>query len=70
MTRLFSVASVATTAGAITGAATGDAVMAWAMTVCNIAILIANTAIVIYRKFRDRDDDKKKGGKDDEENVE
>lgn len=70
MTRLSLVASVASTAGAITGAASGDAIMTWAMTICNIAILIANTAIAIYRKFRDRDEDKKKEGNDNEKNVE
>lgn len=59
MPRVSLVASAASTVVAITGAASGDAIMTWAMTICNIAILIANTVIAIYRKFRDRDDDKK-----------
>ena len=33
--------------------------MAWAMTIANVLILLSNTFIDIYRKWRDRDKDLK-----------
>ena len=52
--------SVLATAAATTTAVTsGNTVMAWAMTIANVLILLSNTFIDIYRKWRDRDKDLK-----------
>lgn len=52
--------SATATAGSAAASAMGDTVMQWVTLGINIAILVTNCAITIYRKWRDRDKDLKK----------
>lgn len=52
--------SATAAAGSVAASATGDNVMQWVMLGVNILVLLSNTALSIYRKWRDRDADKKK----------
>lgn len=52
--------SATATAGSAAASVMGDLVMSWVTLGINIAILITNCAISIYRKWRDRDKDLKK----------
>ena len=61
---LCSIFSGAAGAGSVSAAAAGDDVMAWVMLGINAAILITNAIIEIYRKWQDRDNDKKGGKKE------
>lgn len=49
--------SATATAGSAAASATGDTVMQWVTLGVNIAILVTNCALSIYRKWRDRDKD-------------
>lgn len=49
--------SVALTAASTAGAVSGDSITMWVTTVLNAVILISNTALAIYRAWRDRDKD-------------
>lgn len=51
------VLSATATAGSVAASATGDTVMQWVMLGVNIVVLLSNTALSIYRKWRDRDKD-------------
>lgn len=51
--------SATATAGSAAASAAGDTVMQWVTLGINIAVLITNCAITIYRKWRDRDKDLK-----------
>ena len=59
--------SAGATAGNVAAGAAGDTVMQWVTLGINVAILVTNCALSIYRKWRDRDkdlqkpNDKKKG---------
>ena len=59
--------SATATAGSVAASATGDTVMAWVTLGINVAILVTNCAISIYRKWRDRDKDLKKDANDEGE---
>ena len=50
--------SATAAAGSVAASATGDNVMQWVMLGVNILVLLSNTALSIYRKWRDRDKDK------------
>lgn len=64
------VSATATTLG-IASAVNGDSIMSIVMLVVNIATLLVNTGIVLYRKIRDRDSDiKEKEHKDEEQDKE
>ena len=52
--------SATATAGSAAASAMGDTVTQWVTLGINIAVLITNCAISIYRKWRDRDKDLKK----------
>ena len=52
--------SATATVGSVAASATGDTVMSWVTLGINVAILVTNCAISIYRKWRDRDKDLKK----------
>ena len=52
--------SATATAGSAAASAMGDTVMQWVTLGINIAVLITNCAISIYRKWRDRYKDLKK----------
>lgn len=52
--------SATAAAGSVAASATGDTVMQWVMLGVNILVLLSNTALSIYRKWRDRDKDKTK----------
>lgn len=54
------VLSATATAGSVAASATGDNVMQWVMLGVNIVVLLSNTALSIYRKWRDRDKDTSK----------
>lgn len=62
--------SATATAGGVAASAVGDTVTQWVTLGINIAILVTNCAITIYRKWRDRDKDlknekdKESGGND------
>ena len=51
--------SATATAGGVAASAVGDTVTQWGTLGINIAILVTNCAITIYRKWRDRDKDLK-----------
>lgn len=57
-------------ATATTEAAAGNGVMALVTVAINAALLIANAAIEIYRKFRDRDKDLQAQDEEDENKKE
>ena len=57
-------ASAVTATGSTVAAFNGDNVMAWVMLVLNIITLTSNTLLTVYRKWRDRNDDKNSTGKD------
>lgn len=52
--------SATATAGSAAASAMGDTVMQWVTLGINVAVLVTNCAISIYRKWRDRDKDLKK----------
>lgn len=58
-------ASAVTATGSTVAAFNGDNVMAWVMLVLNIITLTSNTLLMVYRKWRDRNDDKNNNDKDD-----
>lgn len=49
--------SATATAGSAAASATGNTIMQWVTLGINIAVLVTNCAISIYRKWRDRDKD-------------
>lgn len=49
--------SATATAGSAAASAMGDTVMQWVTLGINVAVLVTNCAISIYRKWRDRDRD-------------
>ena len=53
--------SATATAGSAAASAMGDTVMQWVTLGINVAVLVTNCAISIYRKWRDRDNYLKKG---------
>lgn len=57
-------ASAVTATGSTVAAFNGDNVMAWVMLVLNIITLTSNTLLTVYRKWRDRNDDKNTTGQD------
>lgn len=57
-------ASAVTATGSTVAAFNGDNVMAWVMLILNIITLTSNTFLTVYRKWRDRNDDKNTTGKD------
>lgn len=57
-------ASAVTATGSTVAAFNGDNVMAWVMLALNIITLTSNTLLTVYRKWRDRNDDKNTTGKD------
>ncbi len=57
-------ASAVTATGSTVAAFNGDNVMAWVMLALNIITLTSNTLLMVYRKWRDRNDDKNTTGKD------
>ena len=59
------VTSAVTATGSTIAAFNGDKVMAWVMLVLNIITLTSNTILTVYRKWRDRNDDKNANDKDD-----
>ena len=58
-----SICSAVAGASSVSAAVAGDDFMAWVMLAINAALLVANAVVEIYRKWRDRDDDKKGGKK-------
>lgn len=60
-------ASAVTATGSTVAAFNGDNVMAWVMLVLNIITLTSNTLLMVYRKWRDRNDDKKNTDKDNDD---
>ena len=56
--------SATATAGSAAASAMGNTVMQWVTLGINIAVLVTNCAISIYRKWRDRDKDLKKDAND------
>lgn len=56
--------SATATAGSAAASAMGDTVMQWVTLGINVAVLVTNCALSIYRKWRDRNKDLQKG-KDD-----
>lgn len=54
------VLSATATAGSVAASATGDNIMQWVMLGVNIVVLLSNTALSIYRKWRDKDKDTSK----------
>lgn len=59
--------SATATAGSAAASAMGDTVTQWVTLGINIAVLITNCALSIYRKWRDRDKDLKKDANDEGE---
>lgn len=59
------VTSAVTATGSTIAAFNGDNVMAWVMLVLNVITLTSNTLLTVYRKWRDRNDDKNNNDKDD-----
>ena len=57
-------ASAVSATGSTVAAFNGDNVMAWVMLVLNIITLTSNTFLTVYRKWRDRNDDKNNTDKD------
>lgn len=57
-------ASAVTATGSTVAAFNGDSVMAWVMLVLNVITLTSNTLLMVYRKWRDRNDDKNNTDKD------
>lgn len=53
------VLSATASAGSVASAFAGDDIMAWVFLVINIITLLSNAGLSIYRKWRDRDDDRK-----------
>lgn len=51
--------SATMTASGVAASAAGDTVMQWVTLGINIAVLVTNCALSIYRKWRDRDKDLK-----------
>lgn len=58
--------SATATAGGAAASAMGDTVTQWVTLGINLAVLVTNCAISIYRKWRDRDKDLKEGESNDE----
>ena len=56
--------SATATAGSAAASAMGDTVMQWVTLGINVAVLVTNCALSIYRKWRDRDKDLKKDAND------
>ena len=56
--------SATAAAGGAVASAAGSTVMQWVTLGINIAVLVTNCAISIYRKWRDRDKDLKKDAND------
>lgn len=52
--------SATAAAGSVAASATGDNIMQWVMLGVNIVVLLSNTALSIYRKWRDKDKDTSK----------
>lgn len=59
--------SATATAGSAAASAMGDTVMQWVTLGINVAVLVTNCALSIYRKWRDRDKDLKKDANDEGE---
>lgn len=59
--------SATATAGSAAASAAGDTVMQWVTLGINVAVLVTNCVISIYRKWRDRDKDLKKDANDEGE---
>lgn len=57
--------STTATAGSVAASAIGDTVMQWVSLGINIAVLVTNCALSIYRKWRDRDKDPQERESDD-----
>lgn len=57
-------ASAVTATGSTVAAFNGYNVMAWVMLLLNIITLTSNTLLTVYRKWRDRNDDKNNTDKD------
>lgn len=62
--------SATATAGSVAASAMGDTVTQWVTLGINVAVLVTNCAISIYRKWRDRDKDLQKSESDDKEERE
>ena len=60
----WSILSAMTGGGSILSALNGDNVLSVVMLFCNVAILIVNCAVEVYRRWRDRDKDLKSDGKE------
>lgn len=56
--------SATATAGSAAASAAGNTVMQWVTLGINIAVLVTNCALSIYRKWRDRDKDLKESESD------
>ena len=56
-TRVLMTTSAVTTTVSTASAFGGDNVMAWVVLAINVATLISNAALAIYKKWRDRDKD-------------
>ena len=54
---IMALGSVALTSASTAGAISGDSITMWVTTILNAIILISNTALAIYRAWRDRDKD-------------
>lgn len=54
---IMALGSGALTAASTAGAMSGDNITMWVTTILNAVILISNTALAIYRAWRDRDKD-------------
>ena len=57
--------SFLTASASIFASFNGENVMAWVMLIINVATLVTNAAISIYRKIRDRDKDLENHDKED-----
>lgn len=67
MNNALTTVSAAATGTSIAAFLTGDELTAWVLTLINVATLITNAAIAIYRKIRDRDKDLEKKKKEEED---
>lgn len=56
--------SLLTGGGSIAAVLNGENVLAYVMLFCNVAILLVNCAVEVYRRWRDRDKDLKSDGKE------
>lgn len=61
--------SATAAAGGAAASAAGDTVMQWVTLGINIAVLVTNCALSIYRKWRDKDKDLQAKKDDDEGDV-